>query len=207
MSMQNYILDTNLFFNMEGHMGIGNTTEEIIRNLTVAITKSKENAMSLIPPIVADEIKTFFENPEQEFLLDFFRTITIKSPNLTELSVSSSTMSAFIDESRERSYRGMKVAEEEMIATGNLFMGHEVLPHKEYQITIGKVIKSFRDRYRNATRTGFLDSKADFDLIMLARETDGYLVSTDEGVIKWGRIMGVKEMDSSAYGKMIQEYL
>jgi predicted DNA-binding protein (UPF0278 family) len=101
----------------------------------------------------------------------------------------------------------MKVGEEEMISTGNLFMGKEVLPHKEYQITIGKVIKTFRDRYRNATRTGFLDSKADFELIMLAKETDGYLISTDVGVIKWGRIMGVKEMDSSAFGKMIQEYL
>jgi RNA ligase partner protein len=205
--MQNYILDTNLFFNMEGHLGIGETTEKIIRNLTVAMGKTKDTHSYLIPPTVADEIKTFFDNPEEDFLLDFFKMATIKSPSLTELTISAKTMSDFIDESRERSYRGMKVGEEEMISTGNLFMGKEVLPHKEYQITIGKVIKTFRDRYRNATRTGFLDSKADFELIMLAKETDGYLISTDVGVIKWGRIMGVKEMDSSAFGKMIQEYL
>ena len=66
------------------------------------------------------------------------------------------------------------------------------------------LLKKFRERYRNATRAGFLDSVADLDLIMLSLEQDGYLVTTDEGVLNWGRYFGVKEMPSQLFIKHIQ---
>ena len=65
-------------------------------------------------------------------------------------------------------------------------------------MAIGKFIKSFRERYRQATRFGFLDSTTDLDLIVLTKELDGFLVSTDEGVVSWGRVFGVKEISPSA---------
>ncbi len=39
--MEKYILDTNLFFNMEGNMGMGNKTEEVIRNMTKVMNEKK----------------------------------------------------------------------------------------------------------------------------------------------------------------------
>lgn len=206
--METYILDTNLLFNMEAKMGIGETSKAIMTALTSALKKPGIQVSILMPPRIVDEIKSFFENPDDElFLKDFLSEITIKSPSLTEASISAQVMASYIEESRERGYRGMNVGEEEIMHAGEMFMGKESLPKKEFQITIGKTVKSFRDRYRNATRTGFIDSLADFDLIMLAREQNGYLVSTDEGVIRWGRILGVKEIDPAVFGKKIQEYL
>ncbi|OGK49733.1 hypothetical protein A3A56_03960 [Candidatus Roizmanbacteria bacterium RIFCSPLOWO2_01_FULL_40_32] len=64
----------------------------------------------------------------------------------------------------------------------------------EYQKTMGEVVTKLRERYRQATRFNFLDSVADLDLIVLVRELDAYLVSADEGVIRWGRMFGVKEV-------------
>jgi hypothetical protein len=207
--METYILDTNLLFNMEAHMGLGETSKDIMASLTEGLKKAtRENLMVMAPPRIIEEIKSFFEKPDEEkFLNDFLSEITVKSPSLTEATISAQVMALYIEESRERGYRGMNVGEEEIAHAGAMFMGTESLPKKEFQITIGKTIKNFRDRYRNATRTGFIDSLADFDLIMLAKEQNGFLVSTDEGVIRWGRMLGVKEVAPTVFGKKIQAYL
>lgn len=208
--METYILDTNLLFNMEANMGLGDTSKDIMTSLTSALKKAKtdKKISAVMAPRIVEEIKSFFENPaEEQFLNDFLSEVTVKSPSLTELSISAQVMADYIEESRERGYRGMNVGEEEIAHAGAMFMGTESLPKKEFQMTIGKTVKNFRDRYRNATRTGFIDSLADFDLIMLAKEQNGYLVSTDEGVIRWGRMLGVKEVGPVVFGKKIQEYL
>ncbi len=205
--MEIYVIDTNLFFNMEAHLGIGNDTETIIRNLTKIMKNTKDKALFIMPPRIMEEIKSFFEDPEQEFLKEFFSEITIKSPDLGNMHINASIIAEYIEESRKRAYRSQDVAEEEIKHAGEMFMGKESLAQKEFQMAIGKIVKNFRNRYRNALRTGFIDSLADFDLIMLAKEQSASLVSTDEGVIQWGRKLGVKEIDPSVLGKKMQEYL
>ena len=86
-------------------------------------------------------------------------------------------------------------------------VGQKAESKKDFQIAIGKFIKNFRDRYRNATRTGFLDSIADLDLIVLSKEIDGFLVTSDEGVLFWGRIFGIKEMPASVFQKRLEDLL
>ena len=205
--MEKYVIDTNLLFNMEGNMGLGEKTEEIVKALTRVFQKIAANVKIYMPPSIKAEIESFFDDPSQVFLQDFFSSVTIKSPNLSEIMVASSVMGKFIDECRTRAYRGMNVAEENITKAATEFMGKETLPRKEFQIAVGAIVKSFRERYRNATRTNFIDSSGDFELIMLAREQDAYLVSTDEGVIRWGRQFGVKEMTSVVFGKKMQEHL
>src|SRR3990167_7533443 len=205
--MDKYVIDTNLLFNMEGNMGLGEKTEVIVKSLTRVFQKIAANVKIYMPPSIKAEIESFFDDPGQTFLQDFFSSVTIKSPNLSEIMVSSRVMASFIDECRTRAYRGMNVAEEGISKAATDFMGKENLPRKEFQIAVGSIIKSFRERFRNATRTNFIDSNGDFDLIMLAREQDAYLVSTDEGVIRWGRLFGVKEMTSVVFGKKMQEHL
>ena len=52
--MEKYILDTNLFFNMEANLGLGKKTEEIIVNLTEIISKLKKEkkAEFFMPPSI-----------------------------------------------------------------------------------------------------------------------------------------------------------
>lgn len=83
-------------------------------------------------------------------------------------------------------------------------MGKENMDKKTFEMAMRQPIKKFRERYRNATRTGFLDSLADLDLIMLAKETGGVIVSADEGVIKWARIFGVREMSVPVFGQLME---
>lgn len=207
--MERYILDTNLFFNMEADLGFGDTTEGIIRMMTQTVREAKkqEKLEIFMPPRIVEEVQSFFEDPHQPFLVDFFSVVTVKSPSLSEMNISTALVAELIEDTRQRNYRGLRVGEEEIANAGELFMGKEALPKKEFQMTIGKVVSKYRERFRNATRTGCLDSLADFELILLAKECQGFLITTDAGVTSWGRKMGVFEMSPSVFGKKLQEYL
>lgn len=207
--MEKYILDTNLFFNMQAEMGLGDKTEDIISTMTEAMQKAraKKAAEFYMPPSIISEIESFFENPNQPFLKNFIGNIIVKSPSLTELQSSATIIGEIILEARNRAFRGMKVGEEEITRAADMFMGKEALAKKEFQMAVGQILTKYRERYRNATRTGFIDSVADYELIMLAKEIDATLISTDEGVISWGRKFGVKEMNPSVFGKKLLSFV
>jgi RNA ligase partner protein len=207
--MENFILDTNLFFNIGAGLEMGKTTETIVVKLTEIIKKFKKNSKAnfYMPPRIVDEFLSFFEKKDQEFIKNFLSVINIKSPNPSNINFSSQIFYRLVEDIRTRSYRGLNIAEEEITRTGEALVGKKFESKKDFQIAIGKFIKNFRDRYRNATRTGFLDSVADLDLIVLSKEIDGFLVTSDEGVLSWGRVFGVKEMPASVFQKRLEDLL
>lgn len=186
---------------------MGDKTEEVIINMTQTIIKAnKKGAGFFMPPRIVDEFLSFFENKEQSFLKKYLSTVTIKSPDVRKTNLGGEVFYRLIEDIRRRSYRGLAVAEEEIIRAGRLMMGKVGLNKVEFEKTIGSVVKTFRDRYRQATRFGFLDSLADLDLIMLACDLNGFLVSSDVGVIKWGRVFGVKEMPVSVFAARLSSF-
>ena len=44
--MERYVLDANLFFNMEAGLGLGEKTESVVKNLTSIAKKLKTNKKS-----------------------------------------------------------------------------------------------------------------------------------------------------------------
>lgn len=204
--MEKFILDTNLFFNMEAGLGLGGKTEEVIMRLTeiIKILKNNKKAEFYTSPRIVEEILSFFENKNQSFIQDFLSVINIKTPDYTKIQFSAGVFYKLIKDIRGRSYRGLNIAEEEVAKAGKIMNGSEILSKKDFEIKIGSVVKTLRDRYRQATRVGFLDSVADLDLIVLAKELDGFLVSTDEGVVYWARVFAVKEMPAAVFAKRLQ---
>ncbi len=203
--MDSYVLDTNLFFNMEADLGFGKTTADVIKTMTKHLAKCKKEAGArfFMPPRIVEEIRSFFTNKDEPYLKDLFEQITVQSPDMGKNPVSLHFVYQLVDDIRKRSYRGLQIAEEEFEAIAAHMMGKESLAKKEFQITIGSHIKGLRDRYRQATRSGFLDSLADLDMIVLAKEEGAYIVTTDEGVIRWGRLLGVKEMMPDVFAQKI----
>ena len=193
-----FILDTNLFFNLQSGLTWGKTSEEVIKAFTIFSSKltSTSKATFYMTPGIVEEFKGFFDS-EPNYVHDFLTTITITSPDLTKNVVGASIMREFVEEARTRAYRGMKVAEEEFDSVAKSMIGKEKLSNVDYQKQLGQVITKFRERFRHATRFNFIDSTSDFDLILLARQVNGALVSADEGVTRWGRLMGVTEIAPS----------
>ncbi|MFN4212456.1 MAG: RNA ligase partner protein [Microgenomates group bacterium] len=229
--MERYILDTNLFFNIEAGLGLGEKSEEVIKKVTAIGRKIKKEKRGefLMPPSAVSEFLSFFptyrqtgNNKNQQFIKDFLSVLTIKSPDYGRLTIPAQVFYQLVEEVRQRSYRGLNIGEEEIEKAGRLIMeqttklflekekswretiGVSPIGKKDFQIKIGEVIKRFRQRYRQATRVGFLDSVTDLDLIVLAKETEGFLVSTDEGVLRWGRIFGVKELPASVWRQRLE---
>lgn len=207
--MNTYILDTNVFFNMEAGIGLGKTTEEVVRKITTIAKKLKKTkkAVFVMSPRVVDEFLSFFEDKNQAFLQDLISVVMVKSPEIDTRTMSLSVFYDLVENIRLRSYRGLSIGEDEIKNTAKAFLGKNITDKKDLEIAVGKHIRSFRERYRNTTRTGFIDSLADLDCIFLAKTLDGYLISTDEGVISWGRKFGVKETPVTAWAKQMQELL
>lgn len=193
--MVRYVLDTNIFFNLEIKSGLGNNPKEIIEQITKYIHgfKASGKGQFYIPPRIHDEFLTFFEGKE-DYVTAFLSAVTIQSPHIHDKMFPAELFYRLIEEIRHRSYRGLQVAEEELGNTAKRMMGKPELDRIEFQKTVGDDVKKLRERYRQATRHKFLDSTADLDLIVLAKELDAYLVSADEGVLLWGRMFGVKEI-------------
>lgn len=203
--MQSYILDTNLFFNMQAGLNFGDTTEKVIEKMTLCGKQAK----LYMPPRIVEEFLGFFpacrqagENREQDNIKKLLAEITIKSPTIDSFQFPASVFYTLVDDIRSRSYRGLRTGEEEIEQAAQSLMNAGALSKIEFQKRVGVQIKGFRDRYRQATRVGFLDSVADLDIIVLAKEIDGTVVSTDEGLLKWSRLFGVKEMSPSVFGHL-----
>ena len=207
--MDTYILDTNLFFNMEPGLGMGKKTEDVMVAFTKAGEKLKKEGKAefFMPPSIVKELLSFFDDKEQVFLKEFLSIVTVKSPETSRVNFPADTFYKLVKDIRERSHRGLVIAEEELKETAKSAAGKNFESKQAFEKAMGARIKPLRDRYRNATRTGFLDSVADLDLIVLAKEQDGYVVTTDEGVLAWGRAFGVREMEASILGKKLSALL
>ena len=194
---------------MSAGLNMGKTTEVVVIKITKTIKQLKKDKKAdfYMPPKIVDEFLSFFEDKNQEFIKDFLSSVNIKSPNPATINFSAQVFYRMVEDIRNRSYKGLNIAEEEIVKTAETMSGKKTESKKDFQMVTGKFIKSFRDRYRNATRTGFLDSVADLDLIVLSKEVDGFLVTSDEGVLNWGRTFGIKEMPVSIFQKRLEGLL
>lgn len=193
--MNAYIIDTNMFFNLEVKSGLGNNPREIIEEITRLgkALKIRNEGVFYMPPRIMDEFLTFVDGKES-YVKQFMSVVFVKAPNTTNIQFAADVFYKLVEEMRHRSYRGLQIAEEEVLSAGKDMLDKDGLDHISYQKAIGEHTAKLRERYRQATRFKFLDSVADLDLLMLARELDGVIITSDEGVTRWARIFGVKEI-------------
>jgi predicted DNA-binding protein (UPF0278 family) len=58
-----------------------------------------------------------------------------------------------------------------------------------------------------ALRQGVLDSREDFDLLVLARELDAGVVTEDRGIISWADEFGLRYVRGGGFPVLLEEYL
>ena len=194
--MEKYIIDTNYFVNLEIKTGLGKNPIEIIENFCELAKKinQERKAEFYLTPNVIKELETFITDVN---LIEKLKTAcVIKTPDFHKIDFPAGVFYQLIDEMRDRSYKGLKVSEELIYTTSEKFIGqNDGMSKQDFQKKIGEIIKNLRDRYRQATRVNFLDSVVDLELITLTKELSGTLISADEGVVRWGRYFGIKEID------------
>lgn len=176
--MERFILDTSLFTNPGIYAQFGTDSPgAVLGFLELARRTPLEFFM---PRSIYDELrhmKSLGSLPPE-----FEASVRIRSPRKFDLQIPASIVYELIEEVRQRIDRGRQIAEEYAKAVRE--SGGEQ--------DIGHVINRLRERYREALRQGIIDSREDMDVLLLAYELDGVLVSADEGLRKWADKVGVK---------------
>jgi len=174
------ILDTSIFVNPDSRTYFGNTPREAFSNFLDQL-KDKSEINCYIPPSVYEELAKFIDKlpPTQKTIL-----INKKPPSSYQTPVPAMLVYEFIEEIRLRINKGLRIAEK-YTRKGLI----SPAPTKEERNE--DLIKKLRDEYRTALREGVIDSKEDFDLVLLAKELNAYLATSDLGLVKWANKLGI----------------
>ena len=182
------VLDTSIFVNPDSRYIFGDTPKEALNNFLDNL-KGKKHILCYMPPSVDEELMKFIDkSPSKK------KTILIhkKPPSSYQSSVPAMLIYEFIEEVRARINKGMRIAEK---------YSRKIL--KEGGKDEAEIIKSLRQEYRSALREGIIDSKEDFDLVLLAKELDAYLATSDKGLITWAQKLGISCINADELKEII----
>jgi len=176
---QKIVLDTSIFVNPDGGRFFGPGPLAALENFLTAAS-SNTHLSFYMPPAVWQELLKFIENepaPQRA-------NIIVKQPPASyQDSIPAMFMYEFIEEMRGRINKGLRVAEK--------FAHKALLGEKE-----DLLIKSLREEHRVAMREGVIDSREDFDLLLLAKELGASLATCDQGLVKWAHKLGIACLDA-----------
>ena len=186
--MRRFVLDTSLFTNPDVFAQFGADAQQAI--LAFARLACRVDAEFFMPGSVYEELSKMKDL--REIAADFESVVGIRSPRKHDLNIPSELLYELIEEVRHRIDRGLRVAEE---------LASEVARNIDDH---GQLINKLRGRYRETLRQGILDSKEDVDVLLLAYELDGIVVSADEGLRKWADKVGIKIIDPRHFRRILE---
>ena len=189
MPREKFIIDTSVFTNPDTRTVFGETTQEAFLNFIELARNARKHIDFYMPPSVYEELLHFVE--ENELPGDAELVIYIKPPKRFEIMVPGFLLYELIEELRTRIDKGLRVAEEAVRSPEDS----------------AKTINRLRNRYRNAVRSGIIDSKEDVDLILLAMELNGALVTSDHGITRWAERLGVRTVNPKALKSIVDKYV
>jgi len=203
---QRFVLDTSLFLTPEIR-GDDEALEDTLRDLLdlVAEAKLRLGISCYMPPSIREELTLMLQDRDvDEAVYSKLTTWVItKSPAHYEVMIPAEMVYGFIDEMSERVDRGLRVSEKAVRKTEE----SREEPDHEHMSAVDRVISDLRDEYRDALRQGVLDSREDFDLLILARELDAGVVTEDQGIISWAEDFGLRYLRGGDFPALLEEYL
>jgi hypothetical protein len=174
-----FVIDTSIFTNPDVYITFGRTPTTALKNFLKLIIKL-EGPDFYMPPSIYEELINFVDI--DKIPKDLQVRIFQKPPKKLEMNVPAFLLYELIEDVRHRIDKGLRVAEQAV---------REVINDNEPD-----TINNLRRKYRSALREGIIDSKEDVDLILLARELDGILVTADKGIITWADKLGIRYVES-----------
>jgi hypothetical protein len=185
--MERIVIDTSVFTNPDVYTIFGGSVKDAFKNFVKLAKKLKKEYEFYMPPSVFEELSLFLGENEMPGETDL--VLRLKSPQRFNIEVPGFLLYELIEEVRNRINKGLRVAEEAVLVAEK--------QSKE------KIINRLRNKYREALRSGIIDSTEDVDLILLALELGAAIVSADEGVRKWAEKLGVRFINPKALGNVL----
>ncbi len=190
--MDVFVLDTTAVTEARLRKSLGaKTLEDVVRRIVPLLrdARLRAGARFYMTPSTWNELRRSLlgNNVPLDLVQDLSAWITVKAPDKLSLKIPAAIFSEYVADVRRRLYKGLRVAEyAARKAAKECADGRDCL---------GEIIKDVRDRYREATRKGLVDSIEDLDTILLALELKAIIVSSDEGIIKLAHQLGIIHVD------------
>src|SRR6056297_1197444 len=212
---QRFVLDTSLFITEEIRRDDESLEAAVLRLLDLVSTARLElNISCYVPPSIHDELGTMLRerNVDDAVFSRLDTWVVRKSPDRYGVTIPANIVYNFIDEMSDRVDRGLRVSEEairevEQLDPEDLTRDSDDGEREAYMTEADRVLSNLRDKYRRALRQGVLDSREDFDLLILARELDAGVVTEDRGIISWADEFGLRYVRGGQFPTLLQEYL
>jgi len=209
-----YVLDTSAVADprLRGVIG-GGSLDESVRILGEMLARARisHGVEIYMPPSVYEEARRFLM--ANGVTLQSFQAlatwITVKPPARHEVSVPATVLREIVDEFRQRITRGLRVAEDHVRRAFDTAasLGDAASAREARREHLGPLIRGLRDKYREATRHGIVDSVEDIDAVLLAYELHGVLVTNDEGARRLAEALGVVTIDPVKFVNILRGLL
>ena len=203
---QRFVLDTSLFLTEEIRRDDEDLAAALERLLDViAEAKVQLGISCYFPPSIYEELTTMLAERDvpDEVLSKLSTWVIKKNPARYEVMIPAEIVYGFIEEMSNRVNRGLRVSEK-AVRKAEESRGKATDDHMS---EVDRVISDLRDDYRDALRQGVLDSREDFDLLVLARELDAGVVTEDTGIISWAEDFGLRYLRGREFPTLLEEYL
>ncbi|MEF8851670.1 MAG: RNA ligase partner protein [Haloarculaceae archaeon] len=205
---QQFVLDTSLFITEEIRRDDESLEDAVLRLLDLVATARLElNISCYVPPTIHDELTTMLRDRDvsAEVFERLDTWVVRKSPDRYGVTIPADIVYEFIDEMSDRVDRGLRVSEKALREVEQL--DPDELASDDYMTEADEILSDMRDEYRRALRQGVLDSREDFDLLVLARELDAGVVTEDRGIISWADEFGLRYLRGGQFPTLLEEYL
>lgn len=170
------VLDTSVFTNPNVAAVFGDNATTALAQFASLARQVGPRMEFYMPPSVLGELRHFTD--ADRWPADLELVVKLRAPRRHDITVPGMFLYELIEDIRQRVDRGLRVAEKAV---------REVQP-----TSVDRTIRWLRDRYRDALRTGLLDSSEDLDVILLAVELDGAVASADRGLLQWAEKGGLR---------------
>ncbi len=184
------ILDTSLFVNPDVRDFFGNSPTEALKGF-LAIAEQIDALEFYMPSSIFNELMNFVD--QRRIPGRLFAVLKQKAPAKHDMTCPAFFLYELIEDIRGRINKGLRIAEKAVRSVSTL--------------DERDVIQGMRKSYREALREGIIDSKEDVDLILLARELDGLLVTADQGAITWAEKLGVRWLLPDRFSDYLQSFI
>lgn len=185
MPNRKFVIDTSLFVNPNARERFGRDPTEAVRGF---IKEAEDLDLHFfMPPSIFGELKNFVR-PEAMEELELL--VHKKAPNVYSIFLPAAVLYEFIEDMRGRINKGLRLAED---------FAKDNRPDNDEKL------RNLREKYRAVMRAEIIDSKEDFELVLLAKELDATLVSSDEGAIKFANQIGCAWINAAKLHAILQK--
>jgi hypothetical protein len=164
------VVDTSIFISPDSQQLFGSDAGAAISGFLQHV---RTRGMEVYVPLsIYRELSTFVH---QEHLYLLHRHAVVRAPDLYNLQVPAAIFHTFVRDLRQRVNKGLNIAEK-AIKSDN----------------IPENVRWVRQHYREALRSGIVDSVEDLEVVLLAKEVGAIILTHDQGIANMAEELGIE---------------